>query len=267
MIFGKTVVADGEEVIMVWCCFFWCLSLPEHCRRDAGRGGRWESSALLPSLVSSSLSTLLISVLYFTLLLCLVFLSCFSISFSTHCPSSPLLFLSFFFPLACPPFWPSLLPSILFYHSLPPLFPFSPSPSPSPWFCRGWVEVISRCVTLAMCRQWMGLWQRLDSLGPQWQRRAGEGNNYTYTWEDLCLFTKWKKWDSGYFIYCFIFSPSDWWPSRWMWTRCLWFGWTRWLSERRVKLRPRGASHGETPYQSGLCTAGQRDWLCRFLFC
>lgn len=137
------------------------------------------------------------------------------------------------------------------------------SPSPSPWFCRGRVEVISRCVTLAMCRQWMGLWQGLGSLSPQWQRRAGEGNNYTHTWDDLRLFTKWEKWDSGYFIYCFIFSLLDLWPSRWMRTRCLWFGWTRWRSERRVKLRPRGASHGETLYRGSLCTAGHKDWLCR----
>lgn len=169
------------------------------------------------------------------------------------------------FPLACPPCWPSLLPAVFYFITnfllfFPSLFLF---PSPSPWFCQGRVEVISRCVTLAMCRQWMGLWQRLDSLGPQWQRRAGEGNNYTYTWEDLRLFTKWKKWDSGYFIYCFIFSPLDWWPSPWMWACCLRFGWTRWLSEQRVKLRPRGASHGEAPYQSGLCTAGQTDWSCR----
>lgn len=40
MSFGKTVVADGEEVIMVWCWFFLCL-LPKRCSRDAGRGGRW----------------------------------------------------------------------------------------------------------------------------------------------------------------------------------------------------------------------------------
>lgn len=126
---------------------------------------------------------------------------------------------------------PSSLLPVLFYYPLPPLVPLSfslslPS-STSPWFCWGWVEVISCCITLAMCRQWMGLWQRLDSLRPQWKRSAREGNNYTYTWEDLRLFTKWKKSDSGYFIYCFIFPLLDWWPSQWMWTRCLWFGWTR----------------------------------------
>ena len=38
------------------------------------------------------------------------------------------------------------------------------------------------------------------------------------------------------------FSLLHWWPSEWMWTRCLWFGWTRWSSERRAKLRPQGGN-------------------------
>lgn len=134
-------------------------------------------------------------------------------SWLSHCLAIPLPFCLFYFITHSPLLYPCLSRSL-------------PS-STSPWFCWGWVEVISCCITLAMCRQWMGLWQRLDSLRPQWKRSAREGNNYTYTWEDLRLFTKWKKSDSGYFIYCFIFPLLDWWPSQWMWTRCLWFGWTR----------------------------------------
>lgn len=194
--------------------FFLCLSLPKH----------WETQRKTMVFISPSLSV--------------------SLSFSTPllsiCLSPPFLSL-FFSPVSLPfiSFINSLFPSltflllvplsghlssslsILFYHSPPFL---SLSLSLSLWFCRGRVEVISRCVTPAMCRQWTGLWQWLNSLGPQWQRRAGEGNNYTCTWEDLRLFTKRKKLDTCYFIYCFIFSPSDWWPSRWMGTRRLWFG-------------------------------------------
>lgn len=188
---------------------FFCASYQNAAAETQGEEGDEESLALLPLCLFILLSLFVILLLFF--------LSCFFLFLH------PLPFISFIISLlplwlfSCPPLRPSILPSIYFILSLT-YPPFPPSlflfPSLSPRFCLGWVEVISHCVTLAMCRQWMGLWQRLNSLGPQWQRLAGEGNNYTYTWEDLRLFTKWKKWDSGYFIYCFIFAPLDWWPSR-----------------------------------------------------
>lgn len=187
MIFGKAVVLFGVEVIRVWCCrffsFFFCLCLTKRCQRGAERGGRWFFSSL--SLSASRSFTFYLPILLFpTLFLLLVPLS------GRFSSPPPICFICLF-PLF---FSPSLSPSLSLSLSLSTVL-------------SGRVEVISRCITLAMCRQWMGLWQRLDSLGPRWQRRAGEENNYTYTWEDLPLFTKWKKWDSGYFIYCFIFFP------------------------------------------------------------
>ena len=190
MIFGEAVVLFGVEVIRVWCCrFFFPLLNKTLLERH-----REMRKMMIPQLsIPLCLSVLhLLSPQSLSPTLCLfLFLFLFLVPLSGRLSSPPSICFISLFPL----FFPLL--------SLPLFLILSPSPQ----FCWGRVEVISRCITLAMCRQWMGLWQRLDSLGPWWQRRAGEENNYTYTWEDLPLFTKWKKRDSGYFIYCFIFFP------------------------------------------------------------
>lgn len=161
MTFGKTVLVDVGEAIMVWCCFKF-LFLPKHCRGAWG-GGRW-SLPLCPALPLclspfSSLALVLLSFPWY-----------FFLPMSLSLP----LYLSFIFLLlACPAVWPPAILSVYFTLSS------HSSLSSLPWFCWGRVEVISRYVTLAVCRQWMGHWQWLDSLGPQWQRQAREGNNYT----------------------------------------------------------------------------------------
>lgn len=184
----KLVAADGEEVIMVVCLY----------RNATGEAQGRKMKSHEPFLAFLSLS------------FCPSLSFPPSFSFSTLFPSSPFI-ISWLSSCLSPLSGHLSSPlSILFHNSLPP--PRLSSLLLPPRFCRGRVEVISRCVTLAMCRQWMGLWQWLDSSAPLWQRRTREGNNYTYTWEDVRLFTKLKKWDSGFVIYYFIFPPSDWWP-------------------------------------------------------
>lgn len=133
LIFGKTVVADGEEVIMVGC-FFLCLSLPKHCRRDTGRGGRVRVRFPSPLSLCPFQPTFFLSFTFYPLC------SSSSVYFSSHVPlsfstASHLLYYFPLSPLTCPPLRPSLLPSVYFI-SLPPSFSLL-SLSPSPWFCRG----------------------------------------------------------------------------------------------------------------------------------
>lgn len=62
----------------------------------------------------------------------------------------------------------------LFYH--PPLHALSPLLLYLSMVLRGWVGIISFCITLLVCRHWMRLWQGLDSFGS----REECWNNYTH---------------------------------------------------------------------------------------
>lgn len=163
------------------------------------------------------------------------------------CPSLSVSLFSFFHPLTLLllvllPGHVSLPLSFLFFIThLPPLFPALSFSFSLHGFVGARVEVISRCVTLAMCRQWMGALAATRQPRIPNDNAEPEREIITHTHEKICAFSQNDRNEiAGILFIASFFPSSDWWPSQWMLTPCLWF----WLNALALWMACKAAAMG-----------------------